>query len=336
MQLFPFQTLRAVVGGHSAIDVKRLQIDDLDEAEGFLDAYGFRWSDPAERAELDALRRSALVFIREVLLEPGEAIPIDVAEQVDVRELLVAVSRDEPAPWACGLLRVMHTMAHASSDFTERFADQIEQQILGRITRTLSRDDTGLRLGDIPLVDFESRARKALPSLVLKLLHKPENVAADIFDRLGVRFVTRNRIDALRVVRHLRVSNAIMFANVKPSRSKNTLVDLDRLEAVIDRFDDLDELAAEVERWPYATPVADPANPFSSREYHAIQFTARQRVRVTDHHGEVFRFFFPFEVQILDEASYRDSRRGFASHDDYKARQKAAARRRVLGDAVGA
>lgn len=334
--MFPFQTLRAMVGGQSAIDVQRLQVRSLAEGEAFMECYGYRWSDPDERDEIEALRRDALVFIDEVLLEPGERIPDWVREETDVRALLMAVSGDTPAPWACGLLRVMHTLAHARSDFTVRFAAQIEDQILGRFEPWLRREASGVWLGDVPLVRFEARERKALHSLVLKLLHKTENVAADIFDRLGLRFVTRNRLEALLVVRFLRSHNVVMFANVKPSRSKNTLVDLERLETRIEgKTPDLVALADEVESWPYPDASPDPSNPYSSRSYHAIQFTARQRVRVTDEAGEVFRFFFPFEIQILDEPSFVQSRVGFASHEEYKARQRDAARLRVLGEALG-
>lgn len=333
--VFPFQTLRAVVGGASAIDVGRLHVEDHDDAERFLAAYGYRWDDPEEREELEYLRTTAIAFVRDVLLEPGEAIPEATMAVTDVRELLLAVSSDTPDPWACGLLRVMHTLAHAESDFTDSFAEQIEAQILGRFEKWIREDAAGLRLGDVPLVRYESRARKELHSLVLKLLHKPENVAADIFDRLGVRFVTRNRLDALLVVRFLRVNNVIMFANVKPSRSKNTLVDLARLEAAIPDAADMPSLAAEMEGWAYPDAGGDPSNPYSAKAYHAIQFTGRQRVRVSNASGEVYRFFFPFEVQVLDEASWLESRKGWASHADYKERQRQAARRRVLGGALG-
>jgi len=328
--MFPFQTLRTILGGQSAIDIDRLQVRDLEQAEAFLDSYGYPWNDPDERDAIEALRRTALGFIRDELLDPGESIPPSILQQADVRQLLVDVSAPRPSPWACALLRVMHTLAHASSDFSIRFADQIEAQVLGRFAQRVRRDSTGLWLGEVPLVHYEARARKPLPSVVLKLLHKPANVAADIFDRLGVRFVTANRLDALLVVRYLRAEHIIMFANIKPRRSKNSLVDLDQLEAAAARIDDPEALAAEIESWPYPEPGPDPANPYSSRSYHAIQFTARQRVRVTDKHGDSFRFFFPFEIQILDKASYIEGRRGFASHVEYKARQRAAARQRVL------
>lgn len=335
MDLFPFETLRAIVGGTSAIDVRGLQVADEAAAEDFLECYGFRWEDPVERAELERLRVQALDFIEECLLDPDERVPAEVAEEADVRRLLLAVSQpDRPAPWACGLLRVMHTLAHAQSDFSTHFADQIEAQVLGRFEEWIRREDAGIFLGDIPLVSFETRARKELPSIVMKLLHKPENVAAAVFDRIGVRFVTRRRLDALLVVRFLRRHNVFMFANVKPSRSKNTLVDLARLEAVMGDFTDMEALAAEVQAWPYPDAGGDPSNPFSSRAYHAIQFTARQRVRVTDTHGQTFRLFFPFEIQVFDAASLEEAQRGYASHTEYKERQRRAARQRVLGDAL--
>jgi uncharacterized protein (TIGR04562 family) len=333
--LFNLETLRAMVGGRSAIDVARLQVADLAEAERFLDCYGYQWSDPEERAEIEDIRSASLAFLANVLLDDGEVVAREVADEVDVRKLLLVVSGTAPAPreqrrWACALLRVMHTVAHARSDLAEHYAEPIEAQILGRFREHLREADGGLMLGDIPLVHYETRARKPLESVVLKLLHKPENVAADIFDRIGVRFVTRSRMDALKVVRFLRRNNVVMFANTKPSRSKNTLVDLDELERAMRVTVDPDTLAAAMQRWPYPERDAGGENPHS-RDYHAIQFTARQRVRVRDGNGQIFRFFFPFEVQVLDEASFVESRAGFSSHDEYKSRQRSAARRRVLG-----
>jgi len=43
------------------------------------------------------------------------------------------------------------------------------------------------------------------------------------------------------------------------------------------------------------------------------------------------RFFFPFEVQITDARSYELSRSGDASHRQYKDRQRATVKERVLG-----
>jgi uncharacterized protein (TIGR04562 family) len=186
-------------------------------------------------------------------------------------------------------------------------------------------------------------------------------VAGEVFDRIGVRFVTRERFDALMVVRYLRLHNVIMFANVIPARSRNTLLDVDwvqgRVEALKKEVEEsrlseakaLEVLRKEARRQPYPASATRLENPFSSVDYHSIQFTCRQSIRIlepragivsspwtsvggTEHEGgEALRFFFPFEVQVLDEESYRVSRSGLAAHDVYKKRQYDAVKLRVLG-----
>ena len=45
----------------------------------------------------------------------------------------------------------------------------------------------------IPLVSFETKSKKTRESIIIKLLHKQENVAEELFDRIGVRF-TKEKI----------------------------------------------------------------------------------------------------------------------------------------------
>ena len=42
-------------------------------------------------------------------------------------------------------------------------------------------------------------------------------------------------------------------------------------------------------------------------------------------------FYFDFEIQLMDRISYENSLYGPASHYNYKLRQRATARKRVLG-----
>lgn len=382
---FPWETLRAIVGGGSAIDVPRLQVFELWEAESFLEGYGFRWDDPIHCAELEGYRTEALKFLDEELIndEPGLTLPVFIREEKDIRRLLLWASDRTKEPeviarqrWSCVLLRLMHTMTHSESYFNVRFSHDIREQVFLRFEPHLRYTSRGMFLGDnkdmVPLVFFELKHTKPKNSLIMKLLHKPENVAADVFDRIGVRFVTQDRFDALRVVRYLRTRNVFMFANVKPSRSRNTLIDLDWLRGEIGALvadqgiDDTARLALlreRLEALPYAGPPEPSRNPHSSRSYHSIQFTCRQLVRVTNPYTESLvsriettrlsqpslahlcdnllrtlrrpnqiRFFFPFEVQIMDHKSHLMSRDGEASHDDYKTRQRDTVKRRILRD----
>src|SRR6185503_311488 len=106
---------------------------------------------------------------------------------------------------------IMHTIAHIDKDLrTQHFAD-IQKQIFDRFYKFIFRDEHGqLFLGEnssdplrVPLVAFETKPKKARDSIILKLLHKPENVAEDIFDRVGMRYVTKTRLGSLQVIKFL-------------------------------------------------------------------------------------------------------------------------------------
>ena len=58
------------------------------------------------------------------------------------------------------------------------------------------------------------------------MLHKKENVAEELFDRIGIRFVTKNKFDVIRVISFLLEHNVFILHNIKPSRSQNSVVDL--------------------------------------------------------------------------------------------------------------
>jgi uncharacterized protein (TIGR04562 family) len=109
-------------------------------------------------------------------------------------------------------------------------------------------------------------------------------------------------------------------------------------------------------------------NRFSSEHYRAIQFTARQVIRwvhplyddlrdlkreskgaglpdavqrLLDRIDLKFlqrevKFFYPYEVQIMDHEGYVESERGKSAHSEYKRAQVQAAMRRVLGPLVDA
>lgn len=343
---FPFEILRSFVSGQTAIDIPHLIINGMEETEPFLSCYGYDWNVPLHREEIEKLRIASIDFINEELLGPDDSpMPPEVYNEKDVRLLLLWASdqQHELRRWACAVLRVAHTYAHCESYFNDHFGPIIREQIFSRFESHLFTEGETTFLGHdarIPLTSFEAKRSKSTRSVVMKLLHKAENVASDIFDRFGVRFITEERFDALLVVKFLRAHNIVMFANVKPSRSRNTLIDLDWLETAINEETDptspeawrrLVELTRET---PYPAPPEPSYNPYSGAEYHSIQFTCRQMIRGTDEAGRPFRFFFPFEIQILDEESFQRSRSGYAAHDLYKARQRDAVRARVLGSLI--
>ncbi len=372
-----WEMIEAIVSGRSAIDVPRLYVTSLDDASDFLACYGYDLGVPASRAQLEGFRVEAIEFIENELLDDEPlAIDPDVRAERDVRRLLLWASSDpgtERQLWACSLLRVMHTFAHSGSYFQEQYRDAIREQIGARFAEHIVERDGQRFLGRghdaVPLAHFELKFTKSRKSLAMKLLHKVENVAADVFDWMGVRIVTRERLDALLAVRYLRAHNVVMFANVVPGRSRNTLLDLDELRHELDGVDGdriaqadpegLDRLRARIDELPYPTATGSTYNPYTAMTYRSIQFTCRQLIRVHNpHRGGLLRgvperpasvirailerfgvenevrFFFPYEVQVLDERSYRSAFEGLASHATYKRRQRYAVKRRLWGDRI--
>jgi uncharacterized protein (TIGR04562 family) len=274
---------------------------------------------------------------------------------------------------------VMHTIAHIDQDLRVGYFADIQKQILDRFYRLIQRDENGeLYFGTgpddelkIPLVEFQTKPKKSRDSTIIKLLHKPENVAEDIFDRVGIRFVTTKAIDALRVVKYLKDQMVVVPPNIKPSRSRNTLVDievfrneltnalllLDSGEMTEDQFNSTIEEAAR-------PPAVSPDNPHTSEFYRSIQFTCRQLIKIRNplyadlkdlkaaakvdescseeitklvdkidfkNIQRDVRFFYPYEIQVVDIGNHQENERGRSAHSEYKKAQLQTAMRRVMG-----
>ena len=68
-------------------------------------------------------------------------------------------------------------------------------------------------------------------------------------------------------------------------------------------------------------------------DYRFIKFISRKLVTVPLGEGDnkrAFRFFYPFEIQIMDYDTYVKNLSGPMAHDEYKNRQRRKARERVL------
>lgn len=309
--LFNWETLHVVCSGKSSLDAKNYLTEMWggDQVYDFLNGYGFDLKNPVEGAELFGIFQEALQFIKRYFLKEGNAEGLDLLVPnflytlTDISELfLIATGKAggrhtlEDALWAGVLLKVMHTILHADKDLRYRYFSVVQHQVFDRFYKYVHRDEENqLWLRDdqghrVPLVDFQTKAKKARDSIIIKLLHKQENVAEELFDRIGVRFITHSRLDALRVVRFLVSNYVVTINNIKPSRSQNTLVDLDQLKRRTfgllkstlregwseEQFQS--KLKALVDDCP-SVPDPHAHNRHSSREYHAIHFTGRQLIK---------------------------------------------------------
>ncbi len=251
---FNWETFDVVCSGKSSLDATNYltELFDKNQVAKFLDGYGFDISDPVESAELFGIFQEAMQFIKRYFLKEGNPegldlkIPRFLYTITNISELFLAATghysvklKTEDQLWAGVVLKVMHTLLHTDKDLRYRYYSTIQQQIFDRFYKFIHRDEenrlflkneTGTT---IPLYDFQTKAKKTRDSIVIKLLHKQENVAEELFDRIGVRIITYNKLDALRVIKFLHRNNVIMINNIKPSRSQNTLVDLSKLRMKI-------------------------------------------------------------------------------------------------------
>lgn len=310
--LFNWETLHVVCGGKSSLDAKNYLTEmwGPDQVYDFLDGYGFDLKNPVESAELFGNFHEALAFIKRYFLREGNpeglelAVPHFLYTITDISELfLVATGHSqqkhskEDALWAGVILKVMHTILHADKDLRYRYYSVIQQQIFDRFYRYIVRDEANkLMLKNeagftVPLHDFQTKAKKTRESVLIKLLHKQENVAEELFDRIGVRFITETKLDSLRVIKFLVSNYVVMINNIKPSRSQNTLVDMDLLkrrtypllkQTLKESWDEA-RFFRELEKLvDTCTPVLVDAhghNRHSSQEYRAIHFTGRQLIK---------------------------------------------------------
>lgn len=385
--LFSEGTMATVVGGKSALDLSFLRVGGRDEAVRFLARYGYDLDNLSHRNGLERVRSEATGFIRGILLQGLDlSLPVE-CDRMPIIDLLMTAARQPGTgtraeelqqAWACALLRIMHTVAHSENYFQEHFYPQIREEVLERFVQQVHTEADGSqvlkgRTCDVPLVRFEVKETKPLRSAVLKLLQKEENVAYDLFDHIGVRMIVRRPVEALCAVRALHEQHTIMYPNIKPTRSRNTLIDIGAFDRLLAegieawRRGEVEEDALIEQLWAANFRPSNAAqlawNPHSSDKYNAIQFTCRQMIRfpnplyhrmrrareVAERHlqgdgrrqmlsaldmteiDKEIQFFFPYEVQIMDLASFEEAAKGRAAYAEYKQRQVVTARRRVLG-----
>jgi len=290
-------------------------------------------------------------------------------------------NKKEDKLWAEIILKVMHTIIHADKDLRSNYFNIVQTQIFDRFYKYIFRGDNdklyiGIKGSEdiVQLVDFETKSKKTRESVIIKLLHKAENVAEELFDRVGVRFVTHSRFDTLRVIRFLLEKNIVIPHNNKPSRAINTMIDLPRFREAHQRVIKMalrnnlseDRFVAAMEREILDCNLqgeTNERNKFTSKSYQSIQFTCRQLIEYKNPFLQEFnelrriakkldpddnelarrvlnmdispvardiRFFYPYEIQIVDNTAFQENSQGDASHQEYKRQQVQSAMKRIF------
>jgi uncharacterized protein (TIGR04562 family) len=392
--MLDWEILDVVIGGKSALDTRNFlgPMSTVEQVNQFLKGYGLDPSDHVTKAELFGNFQEALQFIKRYFLKEGNPegldlkLPNSLLMISDISQLFLIATDDTPLKkedklWAEIILKVMHTIVHADKDLRSNYFNIVQTQIFDRFYKYIFRsDDDKLYLGIkgtdniVALIDFETKSKKTRESIIIKLLHKAENVAEELFDRVGVRFVTNSRFDTLRVIRFLLEKNIVIPHNNKPSRAINTMINLPQFkegfQRVIkmairnnlseDRF--VSAMEREIQDCHLQGEVSE-KNKFSSKSYQSIQFTCRQLIEYKNPFLQEFndlrriakiynteenelarrilsmdispvardiRFFYPYEIQIVDQEAFRSNSQGEASHEEYKRQQVQSAMKRIF------
>ncbi len=355
---FRRQGLMSMIGGVSVLDAPRLSVRDMEQAERFINNYGYDWKSESDQADIYSYFRQAVAFLQDKFVEP-EAEPLSNFysrhEIKDVRDLLIAASsRDSESSelqrWSCATLKVIHIMAHLNNDLYNIFDKEIRGQILTPIQNFVKEDPIqGATFiqnehEKIRLNKFEFKPVKDQSSAIIKLLAKRNLVALNILDRIGVRFVTKNTFDIFKVLRFLMNNSLVSYPHCIVNESINTVypvnlfleaMDTLRAKGSKDSGQEISEmLNKKLDDRGDQAEFRNKENVFTDPDYKFIKFISRKLVRINiERNGKTERvqFFYPFEVQILGYETYLNNMRGPLSHAEYKKRQEKSAKLRLFG-----
>lgn len=330
----PWQTLQTIIAGRSLIDTPELQVANLDEARRFLQAYGLR-DGLGDKDDPERLRRIALEYIEAVLLADSELCLPQALRELSLAQLLVTAStrpRTVICEWSCVILKVCHAVAHAlwtrDEDAYRGALGGVQARLEPYLIDSSPGDSSsGTWIGDdrcrIPIVEYRIKTEKHFYRLVTKLLLKEGNLSSEIYDHIGMRFVTHDIFSAILLIKFLRSRHVFMYANVLPQESKNSLAEFDQIEALFAEFSEPANSAVKA-RGEQAWPVAK--NRYSSKKFKMIKII--ERVLVTTGSGR--KVFFPCEFQILTRKTQDSLNHKNTHHSAYEKRQVKGVRRRLF------
>jgi len=303
---FHWEVMEVLLGGRSPVDLSKLDIDTEAQARDFLRGYGFDPNLPDQARFIHATFVEALYFLEKTLM-PGEwqqgvRPPEDIVSCLDPVKLIVWASEKKSnlkrrRLWSCAILRLMHTIAHVDGVHRLSSIDLAREQIIALFENAMFRSKDGrIWLGreseGVELDRVDWKLKKTRASILLKLLHKPANVAENIYDLIGVRIITKNYADVMMVIKMLAQKNLISFPNANPQRARNSLVDLSSFKKQLEHLEEdinkgqmsPEDFIAELNKLdPEASQVRNRTlNPHSGSSYKSVQITCRHLVRYED------------------------------------------------------
>jgi uncharacterized protein (TIGR04552 family) len=318
------EAMRVLLRGGSVIDWHKLAFADADEVDRFLRVNEFDPANPDDSERLEELRADAVEYLTRNF---SYRIPEDVAHVLAPRDLfLLASSRGKKQVYACIVLKVMHVMHHLAGRELLFKLPVSDDEVFGFVENKVLKVVEEIRGAGYPVVEF-AWSRKERDSVVTKLLAKKATIAADVFDKLRFRLITRS-IDDLPAVLHELLHRLIPFNYIIPGQTVNGILPFRRMldEApAYARYADQLQMDLDTE----ARADDSGSNEFSGPTYRVLNFVADLPVRIDQFLCRVpgtenelgATIFVLTEFQVMDLETSRMNEAGENSHVKYKARQ---------------
>ncbi|MCB9667120.1 MAG: TIGR04552 family protein [Myxococcales bacterium] len=330
-RLADLEAIRIVLRGGSVIDWHRLNFQTDEEIDAFIRVQEFDPDDPKDLARIDAIRDESISYLRRHFDFP---IPKPVA-QASLKELLrLTCSKGHRQLCACTILKTMHIIHHLQARELLFMLPVSDQEVFQMVEEKVYKVIGSMLARGFPITEFIG-GRKNKDSLYTKLLSKQETVAAQVYDKLRFRIVTRSEEDLFPTLNYL-TTYLFPFNYIIPGQSTNTLLDfwdycetqprLRKLMPDLQLSTDLEEKVRALD------------NRFTASSYKVMTFVVdlpiclkpellEQAPAAAEKLGRVI--FSQTEFQVIDRTADQSNEIGDASHTAYKHRQKHAVMRRL-------
>lgn len=335
MGLQDIDNLHLLLNGGSVVDWYRLHFRKPESIDAFLMANGFDIHDAVDRDRLSRLQKKSVQYLREHL---RYRIPDRISECEDLRELFTLASgKGRLRTYACMTLKVMHIMHYVQARELLSMLALSEAEISVLMHAKVERTVRGLLERGFRVESFSGSA-KSSNSLVSKLLAKPTNQSAQVFDRLRFRIVV-DRMEDLPSTLLALTRELVPFNYIVPNQSENSLLDLERVlvrGGNVPAAKERDASSRTLNEQALAID-AKRRNEFSGPKFQVVSFVADIPMRVDrvldfsraslKDKGSVV--FVTVEFQLVDKRTATENERGENKHSLYKERQRKRVKQRL-------
>ena len=331
LSLLDVEGIRLLLRGGSVVDWHRLNFQADEAVDEFLAVQGFELSEPDDVARMDAVKDAAVSYLRRNFEFP---IPRAVASASTAALVRMASGKGHRQLCACTIIKVMHIIHHLEARELLFMLPVSDQELFHLVEQKVYRVIGGMLARGFPILEFIG-GRKNKDSLYTKLLSKPETHAAQIYDKLRFRIVTRTKADIFPTLNYL-MRRVFPFNYVVPGESTNTLFPF---KHYCESEPSLRKLLPRLQLGPdfeYEDRPND--NQFSADSYRVVHFVVDMPVHVPEQimaqappaAAKLGRVIFgQTEFQVIDRETEQANEMGDASHDAYKRRQQMAVARRL-------